>query len=157
MLAWVRSRPSGVACLMRASESRVAALEARFPVLSPSTPAGEVLEINVGGTIFATFLSTLKKHPSSMLAAMFSGRHPLARDHCGRPFVDRSPKMFALVLEYLRTDIFPAKLLKAAEMPFFESEIDYFGLERPAQIVPVDRLFCKKTIKVTRRGIMEER
>jgi hypothetical protein len=127
----------------------VAVLEARLaPAIPPSLAAGELVEVNVGGTVFVTFVSTLTKHPSSMLATMFSGRHPMARDRLGRPFVDRSPKMFALVLEYLRTDMFPAKLLKAAELPFFEAEIDFFGLERPAQIVPVDRLFCKKTIKV---------
>ena len=94
----------------------------------PSTPAlalaapppapshQELVELNVGGTVFCTFRSTLAKHPQSMLAAMFSGRHPLARDERGRPFVDRSPKMFALVLEYLRTDIYPAKLLKLGQV-----------------------------------------
>jgi hypothetical protein len=110
-----------------------------------------------------------------MLAAMFSGRHPLTHDDKGRPFIDRNPRMFALVLEYLRTDLYPAKLLRflmlcldmlslslsffkkkkncflfgsSSDVPFFEAEIDYFGLERPLAPVPVDRLNCRKLIKV---------
>lgn len=89
-----------------------------------------VVEINVGGTVragwfggaalislslqkgtlFSTFLSTLTKQPSSMLAAMFSGRyaergapsaraltivfsHPLLRDASGRPFLGLSSRL----------------------------------------------------------------
>src|SRR5690242_7992587 len=87
-------------------EDKVSALMQRFAlpggsnIVSPSST--NLVEVNVGGTIFTTFVSTLTKHPSSMLAAMFSGRHPLVRDKEGRPFLDRNPELFKLILEYLR-------------------------------------------------------
>ena len=108
----------------------------------------EVVELNVGGQHLTTFASTLTKHSNSMLAAMFSGRHPVIKDSQGRPFIDRNPKMFGLILEYLRTDIYPTPLLPDQEQQYFECEVDYFNLDRPASSLPVDRLFCKKSIKV---------
>ena len=62
----------------------------------------KVIELNVGGRVFATSLQTLNKDPTSMLAAMFSGRIGLARDKVGRFFVDRDGRYFHLILNYLR-------------------------------------------------------
>ena len=66
----------------------------------------------------------------------------------GRPFLDRNPKMFEYILEYLRTDIYPTKQLSDAQGLPFECEMDYFNLERPVSSLPIDRLFCRKSIKV---------
>uniref|UniRef100_A0A672P3E0 BTB/POZ domain-containing protein KCTD7 n=1 Tax=Sinocyclocheilus grahami TaxID=75366 RepID=A0A672P3E0_SINGR len=41
----------------------------------------EVIPLNVGGTYFTTRLSTLQRYEDTMLAAMFSGRHHIPRDH----------------------------------------------------------------------------
>lgn len=108
----------------------------------------EVVELNVGGTIFQTFRSTLVKFPDSMIAAMFSGRHPLARDKEGRPFLDRNPELFVYVLEYLRTNIYPEALLTEAQLPFFEHEISYFNLVKPLPDPSLTKLQCTRTLKV---------
>lgn len=47
----------------------------------------------VGGRYFTTFKSVLCKQEHSMLGAMFSGRHPLAKDSSGRYFVDSDGKV----------------------------------------------------------------
>ncbi|CAO3593032.1 unnamed protein product [Absidia cylindrospora] len=60
------------------------------------------IKLNVGGDIFETSLATLKKDRSSLLAAMFSGKHPIESDHEGSYFIDRDPTHFRLVLNYLR-------------------------------------------------------
>mgnify|MGYP003918460899 CR=1 FL=1 len=39
--------------------------------------------------------------PGSALAAMFSGRHELAKDD-GKTFIDRDPKIFEYLIQYLR-------------------------------------------------------
>ncbi|CAJ0591155.1 unnamed protein product [Cylicocyclus nassatus] len=58
---------------------------------------GEVVKINVGGTIFETYLSTLMRVDNTVLSAMAaSWRNQEVL------FVDRSPTQFAKILDYLR-------------------------------------------------------
>ena len=93
-------------------------------------PQADVITLNVGGTLFTTFKSTLVKHEGSMLAALFSGRYPLAKDANGNPFIDRNPQMFAITLDWLRSDkmILPANL-SAEERMRLDDDLDYFGLK----------------------------
>lgn len=53
-----------------------------------------VINLNVGGYLYTTSLSTLTKYEDSMLAVMFSGRHEIVRDENGRYFIDRDGKHF---------------------------------------------------------------
>ena len=68
-----------------------------------ASPSDHIV-LNLGGVRFETLRSTLCKYDDSMLAAMFSGRHakplPIGKD--GVCFLDRSPVLFAIILEYLR-------------------------------------------------------
>lgn len=61
-----------------------------------------IVALNVGGTTFATTLTTLTKNPNSMLGAMFSGRYTLSTDDKKRYFIDRDGKHFGTILNYLR-------------------------------------------------------
>lgn len=112
-----------------------ALLAERFKIDSP------VVRLNVGGRPFDTTLSyafyaarccpllpkilrsTLCKHPGSMLEAMFSGRHQVAKDEKGRFFIDRNPDLFADLLEWLRTGD-----TTALRTPKHDIELDYFML-----------------------------
>ena len=59
--------------------------------------------LNVGGKRFETSRQTLTSVPDTYLASMFSGRFELAPDaEDGSYFIDRDPKHFNLVLNYLR-------------------------------------------------------
>ena len=64
------------------------------------------VKLNVGGKTFQTTMTTLQgKHAGeqdSMLAAMFSGRHPNCLDE-GNVFIDRDGNQFAHLMEYLRS------------------------------------------------------
>ena len=56
---------------------------------------GRSVKLSVGGKIYKTTLSTLRKDPNSMLSAMFSGRHDLKKDEeDGAYFIDRDGKLF---------------------------------------------------------------
>ncbi|XP_053373278.1 BTB/POZ domain-containing protein KCTD7-like [Mercenaria mercenaria] len=69
----------------------------------------DVVELNVGGKLMTTLLSTLTKDPQSMLAAMFSGRHVISKDKEGRYFIDCNGHLFEYVLNYLRFGSLPPK------------------------------------------------
>lgn len=91
-----------------------------------------VVSINVGGVLFAASLETLRSGRfgvgGSMIAAMFSGRIPSARDVEGRVFIDRDGRHFHHILNYLRDGCFPAALT-AAERVELEREASFYGLD----------------------------
>ena len=61
------------------------------------------VKLNVGGQHFTTSLQTLTKDPSSMLAAMFSGRFDMKPSEDGSFFIDRDGTHFRFILNFLRT------------------------------------------------------
>lgn len=74
---------------------------------SPQHPS--VVQLNVGGHLFSTSLSTLRKHPDSRLAEMFSGPPKLCTDPDGHYFIDRDGSNFRAILDFLRTDQAPTQ------------------------------------------------
>ncbi|PIO58001.1 K+ channel tetramerization domain protein [Teladorsagia circumcincta] len=63
-----------------------------------SSSLGDRIRLNVGGTIFETTLSTLKKVPNTVLSTMVAERW---RGQ-GELFIDRDPTHFSKILNYLR-------------------------------------------------------
>jgi len=66
---------------------------------------GDRIVLNVGGKIFHTTRSTLLVDPNSMLAKMFDANSQISasvKDESGAWFIDRDPKYFRAVLNYLR-------------------------------------------------------
>jgi small-conductance mechanosensitive channel len=66
-----------------------------------------IVKLNVGGTCVDTSRTTLTSQKGSMLEAMFSGRHKVNKDDCGRFFFDRDGDTFKYdyVLAFLRCSI----------------------------------------------------
>ena len=60
----------------------------------------------------------------TFLEALFSGRHALTKDDEGLIFIDRDPKFFATILNWLRK---PSTQLPTD--PEFKEEVEYFGLQ----------------------------
>lgn len=58
---------------------------------------GEPVNLNVGGYVYSTSLSTLQRYPDSMLGAMFCGDVPTVRDTRGNYFIDRDGPLFRYV------------------------------------------------------------
>ena len=61
-----------------------------------------IIKLDVGGHKFTTSLPTLISVPETYLAALFSGRQPLAPNAEGAFFIDRSGAHFGHILNYLR-------------------------------------------------------
>ncbi|XP_055587292.1 BTB/POZ domain-containing protein KCTD8 [Uranotaenia lowii] len=74
-----------------------------------------VVELNVGGTPYATALSTLRSEDGSWLQEIFGGSASgCPRDAQGRFFIDRDGTLFRYVLDYLRE---PAKFEMPTDFP----------------------------------------
>ena len=55
--------------------------------------------------MFHTTRTVLTQERGSMLECMFSGRFPLDLDEAGHCFVDRDPRHFPVILDYLRNGV----------------------------------------------------
>ncbi|KAK4519543.1 tRNA-His guanylyltransferase [Mucor velutinosus] len=75
-------------------------------------PKSGKIRLNVGGSMFETSLSTLRRDTNSLLATMFSGRHLISAESDGSYFIDRDPSHFRLVLNYLRDLRIPPTILQ---------------------------------------------
>uniref|UniRef100_A0A3B5PWD2 BTB/POZ domain-containing protein KCTD7 n=1 Tax=Xiphophorus maculatus TaxID=8083 RepID=A0A3B5PWD2_XIPMA len=84
----------------------------------------EVISLNVGGTLFTTRLSTLRRYDDTMLAAMFSGRHYIPRDAEGRYFIDRDGAYFGDILNFLREGELPQR----DRVRFVHREAQYYAI-----------------------------
>lgn len=95
--------------------------------------SSSVIELNVGGVLYATTLSTLQRDPNSLLGSLFSkpGSTACEKDGKGRFFIDRDGVLFRYVLDYVRNqklilpDIFHEK-------ERLKQEADYFRYARMA-------------------------
>ena len=89
-----------------------------------------VIKLNVGGKEFMTTLGTLRSDQNSMLANIFfsdsNGRVQATQDANGVFFIDRCPKYFAVILNFLRS----GKLEKGAniDLEFLRNEAIHFGI-----------------------------
>ncbi|KAL6047354.1 Sel1 domain protein repeat-containing protein [Balamuthia mandrillaris] len=91
---------------------------------------GDVIQVNVGGSVFITLRSTLCRFEGSFLEAMFSGRHLTNVDANGCYFIDRNPTYFQLILDFLRDPLLEPELpAEARERERFLRELDYYGLK----------------------------
>jgi len=103
--------------------------------LSKKYPVEEtIIHLNVGGKHFSTYKTTLTRVEGTMLEALFSGRHPIARDEKDRCFIDRSPKHFDTVLNFLRTGIMvtPRSPEQKEELKL---ELEYYGIRLPSSAI----------------------
>eukprot|EP00741_Cyanophora_paradoxa_P019383 tig00021127_g18711.t1 len=102
---------------------------------SVSASSSEWIRLNVGGRTFLTTRSTLTVEEDSMLAVLFGGdRWRSSRDETGAVMLDREPRYFAPLLNYLRTgriildpDINPEGVLEEAR--FFNVQSAVHALE----------------------------
>lgn len=123
----------------------------------------EWVTLNVGGKYFATSKSTLTaKEPASMLARMFAEDNggyffsPSALDKNGAYLIDRSPKYFEPLLNYLRigqliydSHVNPEGILEEAR---------FFGID---SLIPVleqiikDKKVCNDDVPLCRRDVVD--
>ncbi|XP_043501074.1 BTB/POZ domain-containing protein KCTD3 isoform X1 [Polistes fuscatus] len=89
------------------------------------TLGSDIVHLNVGGTRFSTSQQTLTWIPDSFFTALLSNRIASHQDLDGALFIDRDPRMFSIILNYLRTkDI----NLKNVDIRSLRHEAEYYGI-----------------------------
>jgi len=97
---------------------------------------GPVFSVNVGGEVFQTTASTLRKAKffNAMMKHAEEGLMGMTVDDGGRLFVDRPSELFAYILEYLRSGIWVLRD-KAGHPEFVEAlreEAGFYGIDECA-------------------------
>lgn len=112
-------------------------------ISSSASQFPSVIPLNVGGIKYVTRLSTLKKYPDSMLAALFSGRYQVDKDADGNFFLDSNGILFGYLLEFLRNGLVPPR----EQSVQLYREASYYGLHElveKLQLMPPVVALCVK-------------
>ena len=86
---------------------------------------GDVIHLNVGGTRFSTSRQTLTWVQDSFFTSLLSGRILSLKDETGAIFIDRDPKLFSVILNFLRTKDVD---LSGISLSSLKHEAEYFGI-----------------------------
>lgn len=127
--------------------------------LDPST----VIDLNVGGILYTTYLDTLRQSPpGSKLNTLFDPESgfTVPTDSAGRRFIDRDGRPFVHVLNYLRDGSFPAEANDDIRASLL-GEAEYFELpglvewckatwtQNVARMQVCDQYVCKADARFT--------
>lgn len=93
---------------------------------SPSSSASEIVTLNVGGQRFDTTRHTLLSINDTFFSVLLSGRLPSSKDQTGALFIDRDPALFAIILNYLRTNQLFA--VTQANVEALKHEAQFYGI-----------------------------
>ena len=89
------------------------------------TFTSDIVNLNVGGTRFSTSRQTLTSVQDSFFTSMLSGRISSCRDETGALFIDRDPKLFSIILHFLRTKELD---LSGVEVSVLRHEAEFYGI-----------------------------
>ena len=93
-----------------------------------------LIKLNVGGTIFTTTVSTISSIQGSYIDNLVkydsNGEMNVTKDENGNIFIDRSPELFKIILEYLRTNkLYIPDNVNRSQL---KDEFDLYGLDMPS-------------------------
>eukprot|EP00929_Paragymnodinium_shiwhaense_P008265 TRINITY_DN112211_c0_g1_i1.p1 TRINITY_DN112211_c0_g1~~TRINITY_DN112211_c0_g1_i1.p1 ORF type:complete len:374 (+),score=41.11 TRINITY_DN112211_c0_g1_i1:127-1248(+) len=115
-----------------------------------SSPGGPVLRVNIGGEVFRTTASTLRRAPffDSMLRHAEEGILGTTTDSEGRLFVDRSGELFHYILAYLQTGhwLLRERSTDSQFVDALRDEAVFFGLDPQQDRLPYSRTMEYATV-----------
>ncbi|XP_058175449.1 SH3KBP1-binding protein 1 [Anopheles ziemanni] len=90
-----------------------------------SNNVGDIVHLNVGGTRFSTSRQTLTWVPDTFFTSLLNGRISSLRDETDAIFIDRDPKLFSLILNYLRTKEID---IKSVDIRVLRHEAEFYNI-----------------------------
>ena len=107
------------------------------------TFTSDIIHLNVGGTKFSTSRQTLTCIQDSFFTSLLSGRIPTCRDETGALFIDRDPKLFSTILNFLRTKELD---VNGVDIGVLKREAEFYGVlplvQRLSLCEDLDRSLC---------------
>ncbi|CAF0946321.1 unnamed protein product [Adineta ricciae] len=88
--------------------------------------SADIINLNVGGQRFSTSRQTLTWIPDSFFTAMLNGLISTNRDEQGAIFIDRDPKLFSIILNYLRTKELD---INGCDLHMLKHECEFYGVQ----------------------------
>ncbi len=89
--------------------------------------SSDILKLNIGGVHYATTIKTLRSCPNTLLDCLTSDGVDVKLDDQGHVFIDRNGKLFAYILDFLRTGNI-AWPTDVAKRNMLLAEIQFYGL-----------------------------
>ncbi|GFR62246.1 BTB/POZ domain-containing protein KCTD3 [Elysia marginata] len=87
--------------------------------------SSEIVHLNVGGTRFSTSRQTLTWNPNTFFTSLLNGRISSNKDENGAIFIDRDPKIFSVILNFLRTKEIQ---LRNVDLSALRHEAEFYGI-----------------------------
>ena len=113
----------------------------------------EWVRVNVGGQLFHTRRSTLM--PSKLFSSIFEGLIEPHLDSSGVIYIDREPKNFLAVLDYLRDGA--KSLTKHVDLDQLELEADFFQTASLLKDIEIERVRRQSLVRKLMRKYFYER
>eukprot|EP01117_Protostelium_nocturnum_P008593 TRINITY_DN3085_c0_g1_i4.p1 TRINITY_DN3085_c0_g1~~TRINITY_DN3085_c0_g1_i4.p1 ORF type:complete len:335 (+),score=114.67 TRINITY_DN3085_c0_g1_i4:1114-2118(+) len=106
------------------------------------------ISLDVGGKIFAASKDTLLRFKDTYFSGLLQSEH-WQPDKDGRYFIDRNPKNFAIVLDYLRSGALKISKLNKEEKEDLINDFDYYQIDLPEQLtIPEEGLLSYEHRKI---------
>jgi hypothetical protein len=116
---------------LEAKEKKLVSLEAQMEKNASS--AKNKIRLDVGGKQFTTSKSSLLRLEGTYFHAMLSSGK-WQPDEDGVYFIDRNPKHFDLILDFLRTGELSFKGLDEVAIEKLEKDLDYYMITLPQEV-----------------------
>uniref|UniRef100_A0A1I7TCK6 BTB domain-containing protein n=1 Tax=Caenorhabditis tropicalis TaxID=1561998 RepID=A0A1I7TCK6_9PELO len=116
---------------------------------------GNIVELNIGGSLFQTTKSTLIKF-NGFFRTLFESGLPIPRDSSGYIFIDRDPKHFRLILNFMRDGKINLPSLKADVLEI-QQEAQYYLLDDLVKICNQGRKIQKPVAKDIKPRFLQSR
>ncbi|KAH3732108.1 hypothetical protein Pelo_17061 [Pelomyxa schiedti] len=99
----------------------------------------DMVRLNVGGQLFITTRTTLSmtsgsSTSSSFFTVLLSGKLPSTMDETGAFFIDRNGKLFAPILDFMRTGLLFVPPTLNTDAVYNEAE--YYQIQLPERVAP---------------------
>eukprot|EP01006_Ploeotia_vitrea_P012798 TRINITY_DN33775_c0_g1_i1.p1 TRINITY_DN33775_c0_g1~~TRINITY_DN33775_c0_g1_i1.p1 ORF type:complete len:327 (-),score=19.94 TRINITY_DN33775_c0_g1_i1:64-1044(-) len=102
-------------------------MERKVKLCAEKADSCKIVSLDIGGSIFKATEETLLREPDSFFYAMLHSGQWKPDEGTGNYFIDRSPKAFDVILEYLRCGQAPTSLTPQ-KREVLQRDIDFYGI-----------------------------